>query len=458
MGGSAEERARSSDVNDDRRAPPPRRARSLPACALRDRVLRPRPPWKPTRCARGRIHARPSRYRIDYAGELNQAQHEAATTLEGPRPGHRRRGQRQDADARLPRRAPGRVGRQPGARPPAHLHAARPPRRCCAARRRSSARAASGSRAARSTPSPTRCSAAPDAPIGLEPGFTILDRGDSEDVVNLLRAPRRPRPEGPPLPAQGHDPRDLQHGRQPERDRARGRRGELRRTSSSTSTTSSGSASSTRATSASKSLVDYDDLLVHLRDLLRDHPDVAAQLSRTYRYVMVDEYQDTNRLQAEIVRGLAVAHDNVMAVGDDSQSIYSFRGADFRNIMDFPSLFPGTRVHHARGELPLDAADPRPRQRDHRPRRARSTRRCCARAPRRAASRRCSSQCARRAGAVALRLPAHPRAARGGRVARRDRGALPLELPLLRPRARAAARATSRSSSAAASSSSRRRT
>src|SRR5206468_508685 len=93
-----------------------------------------------------------------------------------------------------------------------------------------------------------------------------------------------------------------------------------------------------------KNLVDYDDLLVLLRDLLRDEPEVAQQLSRTYRYVMVDEYQDTNPLQAEIVRGLAVAHQNVMAVGDDSQSIYSFRGATFRNIMDFPLLFSGTRT------------------------------------------------------------------------------------------------------------------
>src|SRR5262245_47134407 len=59
---------------------------------------------------------------------------------------------------------------------------------------------------------------------------------------------------------------------------------------------------------------------------------------------MVDEYQDTNLLQAEIVRGLAAEHDNVMAVGDDSQSIYSFRGATFRNIMDFPRLFPGARM------------------------------------------------------------------------------------------------------------------
>ena len=63
-----------------------------------------------------------------------------------------------------------------------------------------------------------------------------------------------------------------------------------------------------------------------------------------YRYIMVDEYQDTNRLQSEIVRLLAFTHDNVMAVGDDSQSIYSFRGANFRNIMDFPQLFPGARI------------------------------------------------------------------------------------------------------------------
>ena len=93
-----------------------------------------------------------------------------------------------------------------------------------------------------------------------------------------------------------------------------------------------------------RGLVDYDDLLVLLRDLLHDVPETAERLSSTYRYVMVDEYQDTNRLQSEIVRGLAVSHDNVMAVGDDSQSIYSFRGANFRNIMDFETLFPGTRL------------------------------------------------------------------------------------------------------------------
>ena len=93
-----------------------------------------------------------------------------------------------------------------------------------------------------------------------------------------------------------------------------------------------------------RSLLDYDDLLTHLRELLRTHPEVAERLSRTYRYIMVDEYQDTNRLQAEIVRLLAHSHNNVMAVGDDAQSIYSFRGATVRNIFEFPDLFPDTKV------------------------------------------------------------------------------------------------------------------
>lgn len=91
-------------------------------------------------------------------------------------------------------------------------------------------------------------------------------------------------------------------------------------------------------------LLDYDDLLLEGRRLLTEHEDLRLSLSEGYRYIMVDEYQDTNRLQAEIVKLLAFTHDNVMAVGDDSQSIYSFRGANFRNIMDFPSLFAGTRI------------------------------------------------------------------------------------------------------------------
>ena len=91
-------------------------------------------------------------------------------------------------------------------------------------------------------------------------------------------------------------------------------------------------------------LLDYDDLLIQLRDLLSDHEEVRCHLSDRYRYILVDEYQDTNRLQSQIIRLLAATHNNVMVVGDDAQSIYSFRGANFRNIMDFPTEFPGTNL------------------------------------------------------------------------------------------------------------------
>jgi DNA helicase-2/ATP-dependent DNA helicase PcrA len=93
-----------------------------------------------------------------------------------------------------------------------------------------------------------------------------------------------------------------------------------------------------------QNVMDYDDLLLRLRDLLAEHDDVRRRLSQTYRYIMVDEYQDTNRLQAHIAALLASEHGNLMVVGDDAQSIYSFRGADFRNIMDFPELFPDARI------------------------------------------------------------------------------------------------------------------
>jgi ATP-dependent DNA helicase UvrD/PcrA len=93
-----------------------------------------------------------------------------------------------------------------------------------------------------------------------------------------------------------------------------------------------------------RDLLDYDDLLLTLRDRLREHPDFAARLQAVFRYLMVDEYQDTNLLQAEITELLAGPRGNVMAVGDDAQSIYGFRGASWQNIMRFPERFPGTRV------------------------------------------------------------------------------------------------------------------
>jgi len=111
-------------------------------------------------------------------------------------------------------------------------------------------------------------------------------------------------------------------------------------------------------------LLDYDDLLVEGRRLLSHHPEVRRRLSDRYRYIMVDEYQDTNRLQAELVRLLAYTHDNVMAVGDDCQSIYSFRGADFRNIMDFPranAIIAGAREKYTKCLFSRQSGGLRPR-------------------------------------------------------------------------------------------------
>ncbi|OGI22534.1 MAG: ATP-dependent DNA helicase [Candidatus Melainabacteria bacterium RIFOXYA12_FULL_32_12] len=94
----------------------------------------------------------------------------------------------------------------------------------------------------------------------------------------------------------------------------------------------------------SNSLLDYDDLLLYLKVLLLSSEKIRKKLSETYKYIMIDEYQDTNSIQAEIVKLLAYTHNNVMAVGDDSQSIYSFRGANFKNIINFPKLFEGAKV------------------------------------------------------------------------------------------------------------------
>ena len=89
--------------------------------------------------------------------------------------------------------------------------------------------------------------------------------------------------------------------------------------------------------------VDYDDLLVYLRVVL-GIGEVRERLSSRYRHIMVDEFQDTNGVQADIVRLLSGKHNNVMVVGDDAQSIYGFRGANHMNILRFPGEFQGCRV------------------------------------------------------------------------------------------------------------------
>lgn len=179
--------------------------------------------------------------------------------------------------------------------------------------------------------------------LGLANNFTILDRTDSEDTVNLIRAKlgfnklekRFPRKNTLiDLLSKSVNKSEsiervllLEYPQLiewlPEIEKIRGMYSDYKR---------------------SKSLLDYDDLLVYFKRLLTEYEDVRLILGKRYKYIMVDEYQDTNKLQAHIVCLLASESKNIMVVGDDSQSIYSFRGANFKNIIDFPRIFKGTKI------------------------------------------------------------------------------------------------------------------
>ncbi|REL38190.1 ATP-dependent helicase [Rhodohalobacter sp. SW132] len=91
-------------------------------------------------------------------------------------------------------------------------------------------------------------------------------------------------------------------------------------------------------------VMDFDDLLVNTRNLMRNNKEVRIKIAIKNKHVLVDEYQDTNALQAELTELFSSVHKNVMAVGDDAQSIYSFRGADVQNMREFPERFKGTKI------------------------------------------------------------------------------------------------------------------
>jgi len=92
------------------------------------------------------------------------------------------------------------------------------------------------------------------------------------------------------------------------------------------------------------SAVDFDDLLLHVAQLLYDHPEIRAELDERYRYVLVDEYQDTNRAQYVILRALSTDYPNLAVTGDPDQSIYGWRGADLNNILEFEHDYPNVKI------------------------------------------------------------------------------------------------------------------
>jgi len=178
--------------------------------------------------------------------------------------------------------------------------------------------------------------------VGLRRDFTVLDQGDAEDLINLIRHDLGLHKQEKRFPRKAtclaiysrcvNTAESLE--RVLERDYpwcdewADELRELFKRYVSRKQT---------------RNVLDFDDLLLYWSMLLEDKP-AARELSKLFDYVLVDEYQDTNILQAGILRGMRTGSDSIMVVGDDAQSIYRFRGATVRNILDFPNQFPGTTI------------------------------------------------------------------------------------------------------------------
>ncbi len=179
--------------------------------------------------------------------------------------------------------------------------------------------------------------------VGLNSAFTILDQGDSEDIINLIRAQLNLSKLKQRFPNKqtifkvlslsvntGKSIEDIIKEDYPHFFQYVDKFLDIQKVY--------------KEYKRKNSLLDYDDLLIYLKEFLfSGHPSVRSLLN-SINFVMVDEYQDTNKLQAGIVQGLVQHNNNIMVVGDDSQSIYSFRGANFKNIMEFPKLFPDVRI------------------------------------------------------------------------------------------------------------------
>jgi DNA helicase-2/ATP-dependent DNA helicase PcrA len=179
--------------------------------------------------------------------------------------------------------------------------------------------------------------------LGLNSNFTIIDRGDSEGVINLLKSSLGMAGAGKRFPSKrvvmnlisGAINKSTSIDQLVYRDHIH-----LTEFVQDFYTI----AEHYRNFKLDHGLLDYDDLLIYWKRLLTESEPARHELSTRFQHILVDEYQDTNQLQAEIVRLLAYRHSNVMVVGDDAQSIYSFRGADFYNIMRFPEQYQNAAI------------------------------------------------------------------------------------------------------------------
>lgn len=179
--------------------------------------------------------------------------------------------------------------------------------------------------------------------INLDSSFTILDQGDSEDVINLIRAQLNFDKYKKRFPNKSTIYKILSLSVNTERNIEEILEEDYPHFAEFTSEVQE-IKKYFNSYKDKNNLLDYDDLLLKLRQILFENPTAAKALLSNIKFVMVDEYQDTNKLQSDIVKGLTQFNNNVMVVGDDSQSIYSFRGANFKNIMEFPKIFPESKL------------------------------------------------------------------------------------------------------------------
>lgn len=179
--------------------------------------------------------------------------------------------------------------------------------------------------------------------LGISPQFSILDESDSIDVFQLIRSEGNYAAQKLRFPSNEtllslysssiNTGKDLPELLKTESPKFLDQENSIRNIFSDY-----------KSYKRERSLLDYDDLLLFARELLTEHDAIRKKLSEQYKYIMVDEFQDTNKLQAHIACLLASEHENIFVVGDDAQSIYSFRGANVKGIFDFPKIFPNTKT------------------------------------------------------------------------------------------------------------------
>ncbi|MFW5781413.1 MAG: ATP-dependent helicase, partial [Bacteroidota bacterium] len=179
--------------------------------------------------------------------------------------------------------------------------------------------------------------------LGISPSFTIIDAEDSADTIDLIRGEMKLHKKDRRFPKKGRLQEIISSSRNRQIPIEKVIEKEFSGLIDYVKDIEILAAGYQRYKKIAN-VLDYDDLMDELAEHLKKNQRFRTSLQKQYRYILVDEYQDTNLVQKEIVDLVAEKHHNVMVVGDDSQSIYGFRGANFENILLFPDTYPDCKV------------------------------------------------------------------------------------------------------------------